>query len=121
MKKYKYDFLIICLLIFAVVLSWFAYHVFYAGEANYVQIYVDNKQIKELPLQVDTTYEIKQKNFINTLVIRHGNVYMSHANCPDHLCVKQGTIKEEGASIICLPHRVVIQVVSEKKEKTDEK
>ena len=41
---------------------------------------------------------------------------MEDADCPDRLCVKQGRIKKVGESIVCLPHKVVIEIVGEKEE-----
>ena len=48
----------------------------------------------------------------NILVIRDGSVYMELASCPDRLCVNQGTKRNIGETIVCLPHRLVVTVVS---------
>ena len=57
----------------------------------------------------------------NIVVIEDGHVYMKYADCPDGLCIKQGKISREGESIICLPHKLVIRIVSlsEDKENPD--
>ena len=44
---------------------------------------------------------------------------MSEANCHDQLCVKQGRINKVGQSIVCLPNRVVITVISGDKDSMD--
>ena len=48
----------------------------------------------------------------NALVIEGGTVYMEAADCPDKLCVKQGAKKNVGDTIVCLPHRLVVTVIS---------
>ena len=48
----------------------------------------------------------------NALVIEGGTVYMEAADCPDKLCVKQGAKKNVGDTIVCLPQRLVVTVIS---------
>ena len=36
---------------------------------------------------------------------------MIKATCPDHLCIKQGKINKKGATIVCLPHHLVVEVI----------
>lgn len=55
----------------------------------------------------------------NVLAIRDGKAYMEEADCPDKLCMKQRAIEREGESIICLPHRLVIQVTGGEDKKVD--
>lgn len=45
----------------------------------------------------------------NICEIRDGKVKMTEADCPDHLCMRQPAVDKNGGSIICLPHRVVIE------------
>ena len=37
---------------------------------------------------------------------------MTDADCPDKICVNHATISDVGESIVCLPHRVVVEIVS---------
>ena len=46
----------------------------------------------------------------NHLVIHDGCARIEEADCPDKLCVKQGTVSESGESVVCLPNRVVVAV-----------
>lgn len=48
----------------------------------------------------------------NVLVIEGGRVHMESASCPDKLCVKQGEKSQVGDTIICLPHRLAVTVIS---------
>ena len=36
---------------------------------------------------------------------------MSSATCPDGDCVKQGRICDEGETIVCLPNKVVVEIL----------
>ena len=44
---------------------------------------------------------------------------MKEADCPDHLCMKQGEISHKGETIVCLPNRVVIEVESNQDSEFD--
>ncbi len=49
----------------------------------------------------------------NLLIIENGAAYVSQASCPDGLCIHTGRISKAGQSIVCLPNRVVIEIVSD--------
>lgn len=79
-----------------------------------VEVRVDGKLVASYPLGKDAEYDIAGVNGgVNHLVIRNGEVWVESASCPDGLCVNMGHIHYEGASIICLPNRVVIEIVGE--------
>ena len=39
---------------------------------------------------------------------------MVEASCADQLCVRQGEIERIGETIVCLPHRLLVEVNSDK-------
>lgn len=86
------------------------------GNANYVQVIKEGKIILEKPLKKDDSYDIDSHN---DLVIENGQVYMKDADCPDKLCVKQGKINKDGQSIICLPNKVVVKIISNEQNQVD--
>lgn len=55
----------------------------------------------------------------NTVVIKEHKAYMKQASCPDHLCKKQGEIDKDKESIVCLPNKVVVMVVSQENGEYD--
>ncbi|MBQ9632865.1 MAG: NusG domain II-containing protein [Lachnospiraceae bacterium] len=67
---------------------------------------------REVPIVIDGSEE-------NTLVIEQGAAFMSQASCPDQICVHQGRIFQEGQSIVCLPHRVVVTITGGESSKLD--
>lgn len=46
----------------------------------------------------------------NQIRIADGTAYMEQADCPDGLCMRQGAISRTGQTIVCLPHRLVVEV-----------
>lgn len=77
-----------------------------------VTIVSDGKIAAELPLCEDTEISVKGKN---TVKIENGSVYVSDADCPDKLCVKQGKIGKSGGTIVCLPNKLTVEVKEGKK------
>ena len=80
-------------------------------------VYIDGKESARYSLDTDHIYEIKGVNGgYNTLVIEDGKAHLSDADCPDQLCVGMGTIQYDGETIVCLPHKVVIEIESDEKD-----
>ena len=89
------------------------------GEGAQAVVYVDGVRTEAFDLSRDTEYEIAGVDGHNALVIEDGGAYLSDADCPDKLCVKMGRISKEGESIICLPHRVVVEIEGGKENEVD--
>ena len=46
------------------------------------------------------------------IFLKDGKVKMTEASCPDHVCIRQGTIDAPGETVVCLPNKVVLEIVS---------
>lgn len=49
----------------------------------------------------------------NVLAITDGFAAVTHASCPDKLCVHQHKISRSDESIICLPNKVIVSIVTD--------
>lgn len=81
---------------------------------NTVRIWSDNELLAEFPLSQDREFIVATELGTNTVVIEHGQVSVTDADCPDKLCEKMGAISKPGETVICLPHRLVVEVSDEK-------
>ena len=90
-----------------------------AGES--VTITVDGSCYGTYSLDSDREIEIKSENGRNVVVIEAGEIYMKEADCPDRYCMKQGKISGNHESIVCLPHKLIVEVeaAGEDKEQLD--
>ncbi len=75
-----------------------------------VQVRIDGKVTAQYPLSENRTEIIQGINGKNTLVIENGEAFILDADCLDALCVKTGRISMAGQTIICLPHKTVIEI-----------
>ena len=73
-------------------------------------VFVDNSRTLEFSLDEDAEYTIDGAGGFNKLVITNGCAYIEEADCLDKICVKQGRISKTGESIICLPHKVIVEI-----------
>ena len=47
----------------------------------------------------------------NTVQVEKGRIRILEADCPDQVCVNQSWISSGAVPIICLPHRLIIEIV----------
>ncbi len=100
-------FLIIAVLFFA------SYNLFFHKAGTMVQVMADGRVIKTLPLNKDVTVTVNgYNNGTNILQIKDGYASVIGADCPDKLCQKQKKIRHNGETIVCLPHKIIISVIS---------
>ena len=67
----------------------------------------------------DTTKEIQTAKGMNILEIKNGMAYVTEADCPDQVCIRMGKISKTGENIVCLPHKLVIQVEGDVGQKSE--
>ena len=109
-KKTLRDVLLIGILLL-VVLTVLLVVFFTRQQGGYVEVYQNGTLIATYSLSIPR--EVALNGGTNILKIEDGVAYLSYANCPDHTCVNTGKISYNGQSIVCLPNRLTIQVVSE--------
>ena len=91
----------------------------YRDEGAYVAVNINGVQTAVYPLSEDrevliTTGENNENS--NLMVIEKGEVRVTEADCPDSICVKTRSASYVGESIVCLPHKLVIEIIGEKAE-----
>lgn len=113
----KKDLLLICIVL-CVAGIWSGIRYFTGSrDPGYVTVKVDGVLEGTYLLDEDQVIEINHGT--NILEIQDGKARMIEADCPDQLCVHQKAITAGGESIICLPNKVVAEVVSQTKSEYD--
>ena len=83
-------------------------------EASTIVVTLDGKEVLRRPLAVENTYDIAQEDgSLNVIAVENGAVYMKDANCRDGLCIRQGKMRNGAKTIVCLPHKVVVQLTGD--------
>ncbi len=84
----------------------------YGGAAGETVKITDNGAIYgTYDLNEDQIIDVKSDGHYNIVEIKAGKVFITDASCPDKLCIRQGPIDNTSQSIVCLPNKVVIELI----------
>ena len=111
--------LILVSLILAVLLLVFMF--FTRKQGGYATVVVNGVETTSYPLNEDVSVTLTNDeiNGYNLLVIEDGYASIEDANCPDKLCVHQRKIKFNGQTLVCLPNKTTVKIVSNTDSDTD--
>ena len=56
------------------------------------------------------SFTLKDGSGTNTVLVEKGRIRISEADCPDQICVNQGYISDGTVPIVCLPHKLIIEI-----------
>ena len=76
------------------------------------------QNVYELPLTQNTTKSVTTDLGTNLIEIKDGRVHVEEADCPNQDCVHQGWIDAAGEQIVCLPHKLTVDIVDESAKAT---
>ena len=103
MKKKELTF-IIGIVVFALLL-WGGMYLTRCGNYGSIRITVNGEEYGTYSLGKDQVIKI---NGTNVCEIKNGEVKMTEADCPDHLCMKQKAVDSTGGTIVCLDRKSVV-------------
>ncbi|MCR5648605.1 MAG: NusG domain II-containing protein [Oscillospiraceae bacterium] len=109
-KRLLADILLIAGVLIAAAVVWLLLPRGGGGAAAVVT--VNGEHYASLPLSEDAELLIRSDDGgENLLVISGGKARVTESNCPNGVCVETGAVSSEGQLIVCLPHKVVIEIV----------
>lgn len=80
------------------------------AEGAYAVIYVEGNEYYRLPLNEDGSIDVVTEYGENIIVVKDGYAECIEADCRDGLCVEQKSINRVNESIICLPHKLSVEI-----------
>jgi len=103
------DIVVIIIIIFLPVIYFFTKYT----ETNYTsQVIISSNEKDELFSLVNDTEVVRNNVKVS---IKSGKVSVIESSCQNKICIKTGVIKNPGQLIVCVPNKVVIKIVSNKK------
>ena len=66
-----------------------------------------------LPLSEDTTVTVTGSLGTNIIEVANGRVRCLESDCSNQTCVKQSWVSGRGQTVVCLPHKLIVQVVAD--------
>jgi hypothetical protein len=84
-----------------------------AGEGLYAVVQNTEGFYQVLPLWEDAEVRVESSFGYNVVEVSEGRVRVSEADCKNQICVNTGWSSSEGQIITCLPHQLVVEIVSD--------
>ncbi len=103
--------LLLCILLLAAAASLYLW--LRPAKGRIANIYVDGKLYRAIDLDALTGREVcivETERGVNVIVAEPGRIRVESADCPDKVCVDAGWLSDSAAPIVCLPHRLVIEL-----------
>lgn len=115
----KKKFFWICLLAFIVTAGFFLHFKLNNGSnAKYVSVWQDGALLERIDLNAVAIPYKKKIEFLgggyNIIEISRGGVEIIEADCPDQICVHRGRVTKSGLPIVCMPHRLTLEIEGER-------
>ena len=112
-KKLKNDIILVVVVLIVAAAGIFLLNHF-KTDGVYAVVKIDGVETARYPLSQNIEKVIETgDNGKNTLVIKNGKAFIEDANCPDKICEGHNKISYTGETIVCLPHKVVIEIVAD--------
>lgn len=108
----KKDIILFLAIIICAAAAILVIHVLRSEEGSYIQIVVDGQVYGQYDLNENQIIEIDTEDGHNVIEISDGCAVMIQADCPDGYCMDQGEVKNNKQTIVCLPNKVVIEVIA---------
>lgn len=115
----KFDVIIAVIVIAAAAALYFGGVLSPKDKGAVAVIYIDGEEYKRLPLDTDTEETVETEYGINVITIKDGYADCTHADCKDRLCVNQKKINKVNQTIVCLPHKLVVEIEGTDTSKID--
>jgi hypothetical protein len=80
---------------------------------TYAEITVEGKLYKKILLSEhrgEEEFKVKTEDGYNLIVLKDNSIAIIDADCPDKVCMKPGFISKPGESLVCLPHKLMVEV-----------
>ena len=91
----------------------------YKKSGGYAVVVLDGKETAVDPLNEDESFTITSPTLFKTLVINDLKADVNDADCPDRICVNQHSISYDGETIVCIPNKLVVKIVSDAESDVD--
>lgn len=114
-RKFRND-VILAAVILVIAVAGLLFVKFTKVQGNNVVVKIDGVETYRYSLDENIEFEIKtgkDNQDSNVVVIEDGKVRVAGADCPDGICVEYRPVSYVGETIVCLPHKVVIEIVGD--------
>ena len=108
----KADIILVVLIVATTIAVICIFPVFY-DDGRTVKVTVNGSVYGTYSIDNDKTIEVVTEYGKNVIEIKNKKVSITYADCPDKYCVSHVSITDSYQTIVCLPHRLAIEIVGD--------
>lgn len=88
-------------------------------KGNTAIVYYEGKEVLKIDMIINKEYKVK--GYLGDVVIEvvDNKVRVVEEVSPNHICQKQGYIKDNTKSLVCLPNKIIIKITNDKDKELD--
>ena len=88
------------------------------GQGAKVQIEISQELygVYDLNKDQEITVTDNDGHILLKCLVKNGQIRVLSSQCPDKICIEEGSIEMNGQTIVCLPNQVVIQVIDDNED-----
>lgn len=105
----KTDLILVVIALMAAAGIWLFYSAG-AEKGGVAVVTVDGEVMAELALQDADRVRIPSEKGYNVIEVKDGQAFVAEADCRDQICVDHKHIEKTGETIVCLPHKLVVEI-----------
>ncbi len=109
----KHDKYLIVVLLLLICCFYFLFQILKKEEAKEARVYYKDELVLTIDLETKLQeYTVTGENGEVKIIAGEGKIKVEEEKSPYHLCSKQGYITSSFETIVCLPNKIVIEIVS---------
>jgi len=121
MKKGDKIIFISILIIFIISSVYTFFYFNYNNDGNIATVKKDGKIIETIDLSkvLNKEYIIEDNNVKAIIQVNNGKIRFKYSNCENKLCEKSGYIYIKGQFVVCLPNKIMIEIIKKEDDIDD--
>ena len=112
----KNDWILVAVILVLAGIGFVIYTCLGKQTAGIVKVTVDGELYGTYSLEKEQEIKINDTNY---LVIKDSQADMIEADCPDQICVEHMSISKNKETIVCLPNKVIVEIVGGEDDEID--
>ncbi|MDR1138621.1 MAG: NusG domain II-containing protein [Clostridiales bacterium] len=100
-------------IVLVVVFCFVAIWSLFGAKGKSVQVWQQGRHVHTLDLEHYHQLQLEVLLGHMTIIVENGQVYISHVDCPDQICLRMGSKDRVNQSIVCSPNNVYLRIVGE--------
>lgn len=113
-KTRTWIYIIVAILLLSLAASLFLWQ--RKAPGRIANVYADGELVRSVDLDALASplrFTVETERGENVILAEPGRIRVESADCPDQICVESGWLSDSAAPIVCLPHRVIIELAGE--------